>query len=373
MGRKHASILEELGAEIVAGVDVDTEAMGFFAETFDAETYGDHVELFEDTDVDALVVATPNRFHEAPAVAALESDRSVLIEKPLAHSLESARRIAAAAAASRGVCTVGFHNRYAGGARLFERERQADRFGTIRHVEANYIRRRGVPGAGSWFTDPALAGGGALLDIGVHALDLALFVLGDPVVTEVSGVTRMTPGSRGDESGDTHYGEADDAYVEDATTAFVRCEGGGTITLEVAWATNRESATDLTIRGTRAGAKFDIGGPDVHIFDDPRTTLADSNDGACDGQVATDGTGGTLDDVVLSTASTDAGTRKQDEMFLSAIAGGNPEIGDTVTAGLRVQGIIEAIYRSAATNRAIDPRTMNGTHQPVDSPSVEIQ
>ena len=373
MGRKHASILEDLGAKIVAGVDVDPEAMGFFADTFDAEIYGDHDELFEDTDVDALVVATPNRFHEAPAVAALEADKSVLIEKPLAHSLESARRIAAAAAASRGVCTVGFHNRYAGGARLFEREHEAGRFGTIRHVEANYIRRRGVPGAGSWFTDPALAGGGALLDIGVHALDLALFVLGDPVVTEVSGVTRMTPGSRAAESTAPHGDETDEGYVEDATTAFVRCEGGETITLEVAWATNRESATDLTIRGTKAGAKFDIGGSDVHIFDDPRTTLADASDGACDGQVATDGTGGTLDDVVLSSASTDAGTQKQDERFLSAVTGDNSAIADTVTAGLRVQQIIEAIYRSATTNRAIDPRTMNGTYQPVDSPSVEIQ
>lgn len=190
MGNLHARSVQELGATIVAGADLVSEQRNQFADKFGARTYETHEELVTDGAVDAVIVTTPNRFHEPIAVTALEAGCHVLVEKPLAHTLESAERIAEAAAREDGICMVGFHNRHAASMAMFDEQHASGRFGELTHVEANYVRRRGVPGPGSWFTSPELAGGGALLDIGVHALDLALYALDFPEVVEVSGVTR---------------------------------------------------------------------------------------------------------------------------------------------------------------------------------------
>src|SRR6056297_2709951 len=272
MGNLHARSVRELGADVAAGVDLVPEQRDRFADEFGAQTYETHEELVADDAVDAVIVTKPNRFHEPIAVAALEAGLDVLVEKPLAHSLESAERIAEAAARSAGVCMVGFHNRHAASMVMFEEQRARGRFGDVTHVEANYVRRRGVPGPGSWFTDPELAGGGALVVIGVHALDLALYALDFPEIVEVSGVTRTTFGTREEVAdpegfGDNWDADAERYEVDDSVSAFIRCAGGQTISLEAAWATNREESMDFHVRGTKAGAQFDIGDTDLRILE----------------------------------------------------------------------------------------------------------
>ncbi|WP_086890007.1 Gfo/Idh/MocA family protein [Natrarchaeobaculum aegyptiacum] len=341
MGSLHASTLEQLGADVVAGADLVERQRTRFAAEYDARTYETHDGLLTDDAVDAVVVTTPNRFHEPIAVAALETGRDVLVEKPLAHSLESAERIAAAAADSAGTLMVGFHNRYAASMLLFQQYRKRGRFGDLTHVEANYVRRRGVPGPGSWFTDPDLAGGGALLDIGVHALDLALYALDFPEVTEVTGVTRTTFGSKPDYADPDGFGTDWDGQnetyeVDDSVSAFLRTADGQTITLEAAWATNREESMDVRIRGTDAGAQFDVG--------DTNLTILEA------GTVGTDH----YADAELTGDPTATGYEDQDRAFLEAIRTGSEPETNTLEEALLVQRVIDAIYRSSELGRAVE-------------------
>src|SRR6056297_1694647 len=190
MGQTHATNAEELGHEVVAGADLVPETREEFARTYDAATYEAFDEMYAAEDLDAVAVATPNAYHEPAAVGALERGYDVLCEKPLAHTLESAERIAAAAADSEGFCAVNFHNPFSPATEMFKEYQAEGRFGDMNHVRANYVRSRGIPGVGSWFTDESLSGGGAVVDIGVHAIDYALYLLEYPEVEEVFAVTR---------------------------------------------------------------------------------------------------------------------------------------------------------------------------------------
>ncbi len=338
MGHLHASSFQELGASVVAGADIAADQRERFGEEFGATTYAEHADLVTDPDVDAVVVTTPNRFHEPITVAALEADRHVLVEKPLAHTLESAKRIGAAAARSEGECMVGFHNRYAASAALFTAQHTQDRFGNLRHVEARYLRRRGVPGPGSWFTNEDLSGGGALVDIGVHALDLALYVLGFPEIEEVSGITRSTFGRDEAYADPDGFGDAwdgiDESYnVDDSVTAFIRCAGGRTITLDAAWAANRDPSTELVVQGTDGGARFDIGSTELSIL-----------------EAATGGHDHYADTVMRANAGV-TGYKEQDEVFLDAVAGSG-SFENSLEQALTVQWVIDAIYRSSETGHA---------------------
>ncbi len=340
MGNLHARSIRDLGAEIVAGVDLVPEQRDRFAGEFGARTYETHEELVDDDAVDAVIVTTPNRFHEPITVTALEAGLDVLVEKPLAHTLESAERIAETAARSDGICMVGFHNRHAASMAMFDEQHARGRFGDLTHVEANYVRRRGVPGPGSWFTDPELAGGGALLDIGVHALDLALYALDFPDVVEVSGVTRTTFGTSEeyadpDGFGDNWDAEAEAYEVDDSVSAFIRTADGQTISLEAAWATNREESMDFRVRGTRSGAQFDIGDTELRILEAGTT--------GCDHYA----------DVAMTGDSAVTGYAEQDEQFLAAIATASVPETNTVAEALTVQRVIDAIYRSSETGRAV--------------------
>ncbi|WP_380677208.1 Gfo/Idh/MocA family protein [Salinigranum sp. GCM10025319] len=335
IGSYHAEFLREVeAAELVAGLDVDATARRTFAEEFDVETYEDRADLF--SVVDAVIVTTPNRFHEEYAVGALEAGLDVLLEKPLAHTVESAERIAEAARDADGICMVGFNNRFANPVEVLKHDLRAGRYGDVTHVEANYVRQRGIPGRGSWFTSKEVAGGGALIDIGVHAIDLALYFLDFPEVVEVSGTTRAEFGGREDYAYLRQWG-ADEGPggfdVEDSASAFIRCADGETVSLEVAWATNRPDSDEFVIRGTEAGATLDRNDHELTVYEA--------------------GVGGANH---LSTTSVETREsvphRDEQRAFVRAVREGTLDR-NTVDQALSVQRVIDAIYRSSAEGRAV--------------------
>mgnify|MGYP000144456658 CR=1 FL=1 len=335
MARHHVNNLLDQDVEIAAGVDVVPEARESFAEDFGAQTFEDVDELCDV--VDAAFVVTPNRFHEDAAVTILENDVALYLEKPLAHTLESAERIANAAADTESIAMVGLHNRFASGAEVLDAYRRQGRFGDVTHVEIEYVRRRGIPGIGTWFTDKSTAGGGALIDIGVHAIDLGLHLAGHPNVVEVSGTARSQFGGRDDvaDMGVWSSPDPDGGFdVDDSASAFFRGEDGTTFSLEVAWAANREASQTITVRGDEGGATLDLAADETTIHED--------------GVAGVDH----VSDAAIETKDRDAHAACQ-QTFLEGLRTGEQPARNTIEQALTVQRVIDGIYRSSEADAAL--------------------
>jgi predicted dehydrogenase len=334
MGRIHAENVRDFDHEVVAGVDISEDRRASFERDFQADTYESHDEMLEAEDLYAVIVTTPNKYHEPISVAALNEDIHVLVEKPLAHTVDSAERIAAAVERSDAFCMVGFHYRFSGATSMFKAYQRNGQFGNIRHIEANYVRRRGIPALGSWFTNRELAGGGALLDLGVHAVDLALYLVDFPEVTEIVGETRSEFGTDEDYADPDNWSQqwhvgSETFDVDDSVSAFLKCEDGTTISLEVAWSTNRESTDEYVVRGEHSGARFEMGEDSLTIFD----TGLEGGDHYIDSE---------------QTSHPDVtGWHAESKAFLDAVLAGEPPVQNSVEEGLQVQRVLDGIYESS--------------------------
>lgn len=341
MGRVHARNAVDVGGKVVAGVDVADSARTEFESEFDVPTYEDVGTLLAEETLDGLVITAPNRYHEPMAVQALDEGCHVLVEKPLAHSLESAERIAEAAGRSSAFCMVGFHSRFSPAAKATRAYRDAGKFGDISHVEATYVRRRGIPSPGSWFTSGELSGGGSLIDVGVHVVDLSMHLLDFPEVSEVTGVARTNFGPRDDYADPDGFSADWDASndrfdVDDSVSALVRFENGASLSLEVAWATNRPPANELVVRGTEAGAQFELEGEVVELYESSNLGVDHYVTSELDARGGPDGHVAEMDH------------------FVGAVASDTPPSMNTVEQGLAVQQVIDAIYRSSESGEAAE-------------------
>jgi predicted dehydrogenase len=335
MGTSHAEWIEQAGSDVIAGTDVVADARAAFADAFDVPTFEKPEAMYDEARPDAVVITTPNRFHEPAATAALKRDICVLCEKPLAHTLDAAERIAAAAEGSDGFGMVGFNNRFTPAAALFKDRQAKGEFGDVSHVEANYVRRRGIPAPGSWFTDASLSGGGSLIDIGVHVIDYAMYLLGFPEVTEVAASVRSQFGDRPDYADPDRWaanweGQSGTFDVDDSVSAFITFADGSTLSLEVAWAANRTSDRSLIVRGSEAGAEMEVGGDELTI----RGTGTDAFDH--------------YSDTTLCGDMGETSHAAQDAAFVDAVATGEAPTTNTIEQGLAVQRVIEAIYDAGA-------------------------
>ena len=347
IGHHHAERLDDTQADLAGGLDISGSAREAFGEAFGVPTYEESENLL--SAVDAVLITTPNRFHEQYAVEALDAGCDVLLEKPLAHTLESATRIAEAAHEAEGFCMVGFNNRFAAPIEVIKEYQTKGRFGDLSHIEANYVRRRGIPGRGSWFTSKEVAGGGALIDIGVHAIDLALHLLDFPEITEVSGATRSEFGTREEYAYIEMWGDdigPEGFDVDDSAHALLRTESGQTVSLDVAWAINRPPNNEFVIQGSDAGARFDRGSHDLTIY-----------------EASGSGTDH-LTDTDIQTQAVD--THKAElRYFVEHVAAGEQPDQNTVAEGLAVQRVIDAIYRSSEQGEAVSLKTK--TPKPIPS------
>jgi len=337
IARLHCDRLQKAGHGdmIAAGLDVNPEARASFAAQYDADVYEQPNELY--ATVDAILVTTPNKFHEEYVTNALSAGLDVFVEKPLAHTVESAERIAAAADDASGFCMVGFHNRFRNPVQTLVGYRADGTLGDLHHVEANYLRRRGIPGRGTWFTRKALAGGGSLIDIGVHAIDLSLYLLDFPEVVEVSGQTRSAFGTDSDYAYVSMWGEdrgSSGFDVDDSATALIRCANGATVSLEVAWAANRPDSQAYFVRGDEAGAKLDLSTDSLVLYE-TRSTGVDHHSTA---EIETPGENAHAIEL---------------ERFVESVATGEAPETNTVEEALTVQRVLDGIYRSSETGRAV--------------------
>jgi predicted dehydrogenase len=219
-------------------------------------------DLLEIDGLEAISVAVPTFLHAPIAIAALERGLHVLSEKPIALDGEQAETMVAAARQAGRVLDVAFNHRRRGDVKKLRGLIEEGRLGRPYYTKAWWLRRTGIPTLGSWFTQSSLAGGGPLVDIGVHVLDYALYLLGNPAVKSVSASTYDLLGTNGfgGSAQSTKTGASGDGAfdVEDLATVFMRLEDGGTLLLEASWAMHRADGDQFgaTLYGTEGGAEW---------------------------------------------------------------------------------------------------------------------
>lgn len=245
--------------EVVAVCDVQKERVEQFAqERGIPHAYADYEEMLREQELDIVVVAVPNAFHKPMSIAALEAGAHVLCEKPVALTLTDAREMFATAEKNGRILTVGTHYRWSTAMRMGRKSVDEGFFGDIYMIRTVYTRRNGIPGFGSWFTRQNLAGGGCGLDIGVHALDKALFLLNYPEPTTVSGVTYDRLGKQGVGLGgwgiDRQFlAQGGQFEVEDLAYGLIRFANGTSMILQSSWAMHLPGSELVEVYGTAGG------------------------------------------------------------------------------------------------------------------------
>lgn len=341
---KHLPALARLNdrCELVAFCDIDEAKATKAAAQFGApgaRVFTDYRKLLADGSLDAVHVLTPNNSHAPITLAAFAAGKHVLVEKPMAATGADALAMVEAAEKAGKHFTVGYQNRLRPEVQTLKSACRAGQLGEVYFAKAHAIRRKAVPTWGV-FQDKAQQGGGPLIDIGTHALDLTLWTMDNWKPARVTGsvYAKLT-----DQVDGNAWGPWDPAAyeVEDSAFGFIQMENGATVYLEASWILNmiqpREAAT--TLCGTKGGAE---------ILADGRLVFNRAAHGALLEETISAGSGA---------AYFDGAERKPAELEAQGWL-------DTLTAGaeplvlprqaLVTTQILEAIYTSARTGRAVD-------------------
>ncbi len=242
-------------AELVAVADPSRERRTAFGERFGVPHVLESADQLLDLDaVDAVYVAVPNYLHVPLTVQALRAGKHVILEKPLALSRADAEPLVEAAR-SAGAHRAGAHFMLGMNQRFTPQVQRArglvaqGRIGRAYHCKTYWRRRAGIPGIGSWFTRKSLSGGGGLLDIGVHMLDNALYILDNFDVHSVTGATYGEFGPSGAGEGGYGLSERTEAAfdVDDFATAMIKLAGGATVLIDAVWAMHNERRSEMNI------------------------------------------------------------------------------------------------------------------------------
>ncbi len=346
---KHLVSLKELPerAKVVAFCDlVEERAKKAAAEFGDAEAkvYTDYHELLKDETIDIVHVCTPNVSHCEITCAALEAGKHVMCEKPMAINSEEAKIMLETAKRTGKKLTIGYQNRFRDDSIFLKNAIEEGVLGDIYYGKAYAIRRRGIPTWGV-FTDKSKQGGGPLIDIGTHALDLTLWYMDNYEVHSVTGVSfekiaRDPMTCYGNNNGPWDTKTYD---VEDSAIGFIRMKNGAVIAIESAWALNtleiREARCQLC--GTKAGAEMYRGADEsfqcrVNMTMGQRLVTVHP-EFAISKQ---------------SVISTDADGIREQKAWLDAIDKDTDPVVLPEQA-LKVTQILEAIYKSSATGKEV--------------------
>ena len=334
--RAHMQASKKLDVTMYGVFDVIHAAAEAVAKEYGiARHYDDLGKMLGDADLDAVVVGTPNKFHAEHAIACLEAGKHVLLEKPMAMNAVECDQIIRAKQKSGKVLLMGMLNRYKASSGAIKQVIDSGACGQIYSGQTYWFRRRGIPGFGSWFTTKSMAGGGGMIDIGVHMLDLALYFMGFPKAVAVSGMTynvwdklenykytgmwgKPVPGSTKD--------------VDDYALALVRFADGQSLNLNVSWALNMETLQveqGVRLMGTQGGVAMN--GLDNPWFFGEQFGL--------------------ITDTKISYAQNDPFVDEQ-KHFLDCCAGSADPL-STAEQGRVVQSILDGIYESSTQNREV--------------------
>jgi len=317
--------------ELVGICDVDVKKGQALADEFNIpNVYADYNDLLKEK-LDAVSICTPNVLHAPVAIAAFGHGTHVLCEKPMATTSADAQAMVEAARKNKCLLMVAHQSRFTNESRTLKKFVDAGKLGDIIYAKAGYLRRRGIPGAGSWFTTKSLAGGGALIDIGVHALDLILWFMGFPKPVTVLGTTHQhitdVKKAVGGWGTPNLKGVLD---VEDFAAGLVRFDNGATLLLEASWHANiTEPRMVFELVGTKGGATLK-----------PLTITAEER-------------GVVVDIVPQVPKDRERSYLREVRHFVDCVRKGRKPL-ITGEQGVIVTSILEAVYRSAEKGSAVE-------------------
>ncbi|WP_284639861.1 Gfo/Idh/MocA family protein [Paenibacillus silviterrae] len=298
------------------------------------KVYSSYEALLADAEIDAVIVCVPNEMHAPISIAALQAGKHVLLEKPMAVNAASAKAIVRAHRESNKVLMMAHQMRWEPLNLQVKEQVEKGALGKIYNVKTGWLRRKGIPGWGTWFTQMDKAGGGPLIDIGVHMLDLSLHLMGSPKPVSVFGTTYAEFGPK--KKGIGTWGKPDwnGAYdVEDLATALIKMEDGSTLSLDVSWAAHTsfvDNGPYIYLMGSDGGASLSGGKGKLHteLFD--RTA-----------------------DVELTAPANDEGARQRlSRHFIDCIKEGKEPI-TSAMSGLTNSLVLEAIYESSRSGEVV--------------------
>ncbi len=338
---KHLPAIKEAGGiEVVAFCDLIAERAEEAARQYGSEgaqVFTDYHDLLA-LDLDAVYVCTPNRSHSFITVDALCSGKHVMCEKPMAINYAEAKKMLDAARETGKVLTIGYQNRFRPDSRYLKSACEAGELGDIYFARANAVRRRAVPTWGV-FLNEYEQGGGPLIDIGTHALDLTLWTMDNYQPNYVVGTAYHKLNGQRDTANPWGDWDPGQFTMEDSAFGFIVMENGATIMLSSSWALNtlevEEACTVLC--GTRGGA-------DMH--DGLRIN------GVKHGRQYVEKPALTPGSVDFYDGAGDSPKMLEQRAFIDAIHGKNPPVVKPEQA-LVVTRILEAIYESARTGRPV--------------------
>ncbi len=329
-GKEHIKgYLADKEAELVAVCDWDEPVLRKVAREFNVKrTYLDYKEMIACEDIDAVSICVPNYEHAELTVNCLKAGNHVLCEKPPAMNPDEARLMAATARDAGKTLMYGLVMRFFPEPRFVKELILAGELGDIYLGKASYTRRRGIPlGKDGWFIDKSRSGGGALVDIGVHALDCVWYLMGTPRPVSVSGASyQKFP----------HCVPAGVKYdVDDASVALIKFDNGAALIVEASWAWNLPASSTKMVAGTKAGAQLDP----LKLFTEKNGVIMDSTPGE---KAMPEGYGsGPSNPFALEMAH-----------FVDVIQG-KQELIATPEHGIQLMQMLSAIYESAATGREV--------------------
>ncbi|RCW74846.1 Gfo/Idh/MocA family protein [Saliterribacillus persicus] len=314
--------------EIVAITDIVEERVRAVATKFDIpHVFTSYDEMLNTIEIDAVSVCVPNKFHKEATIAALNAGCNVLCEKPPAMNVQEAEEMERAQQDSGKILMYGFHYRFQQEVQTAKRFVEGNEFGYIYSARVKAVRRRGIPGWGV-FTNKELQGGGPLIDIGVHMLDTALYLMGYPEPAVVLGQTHQHLGKRKGVglSGDWDY---ENFTVEDMAVGMITFKNGESLLLETAFAANVEKKDTMQV-----SLMGDKGGADIF----PLKMYQEKHD--------------TLIDVTPAYLPEVEGHQAEIAHFIEHCLNETTPI-TTADQGTKIQKIIDGLYKSAETGKAV--------------------
>ncbi|NLY19498.1 MAG: Gfo/Idh/MocA family oxidoreductase [Clostridiaceae bacterium] len=239
--------------------------------------YTDYREMLEKEKLDFISVCTPNYLHFPVTLLALENGLHVHCEKPVALNSIEAQKMVDARNKYGKILMIALNNRFTNHAWFVKKYTEEGLLGEIYHARCGWKRQRGIPGKGGWFTNKALSGGGPLIDLGVHFMDLAMYFMGYPKPVSVVGAT-YSKFARNECVNSSGWGMTSDKNgimdVEDMAVGFIRLENNTTIDIEFSWASNIDQEDNYyELLGTKGGAIYR--GGELRIITEQFSTIVE--------------------------------------------------------------------------------------------------